>query len=176
MSAAHLEDVGEVRGQSETQWNYQWLKRVVDDFEFFIAHVLPQEFGAFQVDHVARYDDISFFGLHIHVGKIGGEDKVVRLNRRTEQQWTQVPDGRNQMGQMTRSLEKDALLPPPCRTHITMPIENGKHVAVFQYAGEIVSGGRTRSYVVLLEDSNFIQLRTPSETVSGAVCPLTSLE
>ena len=46
---------------------------------------------------------------------------------------------------------------------ISVTIEHGKNVTMLQNSGPVIDRRRPRCYVVLLRDSNFIQLRTPSE-------------
>lgn len=146
------------------------------DPEFLVADVLPKEFAALEVNQIARHDNRSLAGLNVNIGKIRGKNKIIRLDRGTEQQGAQIPDRCNQVGKETGTLEEDTFFSTSCRTHVAVTIKHGEHVSVLQYPGQVVSRRRARRYVVLLEDSNFIQLNTPSETVSGAVCPSTSLE
>ena len=87
---AHFEDVGEVGAECHAEWQQQGLKAVIDERELLMADIVPQEFGALQVERASRYGNSIEVG-DVEIGEVGGEEKVVGLDGGTKRQWASIP-------------------------------------------------------------------------------------
>src|SRR5579872_465026 len=100
--------------------------------------------------------------VNINVRQVGRKNKIVRLHRGTQEQWTSVPDSENQFRQMPRATEENSMFAEAKRFNVPITVEDSETLAVFQNSCAVVGGRRSCGYVVLLGGSNFIQRRSPS--------------
>src|SRR5207248_4397711 len=172
-SPPHFKNVSEIGADIDAHRNYQGRKSVVHDFDFFVAHALPQKSRTQHVDGVA-WNFHLIVAQQVDVGEIGGEENIVSLNCRAEQQRARSPHVDHKLRQEPCALEENPFLAASAKADVTVTVKHGKHLAVFQDTREVVSRRVPGSYVVLLGDANFIQLRTPSESSTGAGLPLST--
>src|SRR5690242_17813081 len=119
-------------------------------------------------------DDDVVFARDIKICQVGSEQEIVWFDIRTQQQRALSPKPERHFRKVPGAFEEHSLLAHPGAANVAHAVEYRKHRAVLQHPGTIVGRRGFGRYVVLLGDVNFIQVRTPSSTLSGGFLWLTS--
>src|SRR5215469_7661051 len=106
---SHFENVDEIGSERDLQRDLQTRKTVVENPDFFVRHVLPEKTGTDDVYCAPRDNNLVAIG-NVHIGEVRREDKVVGLDRGTQEQGTSVPHGEHQFREMTSSEEEYSVL------------------------------------------------------------------
>ena len=95
--AANLENVGEVGIEADVERDVDCLQPVIDQGYVFEARVAPQEARADKMKSATMNGE---FGVaeDVEVGKIGGEEKVVRGDCGTQQERARIPEMERELG------------------------------------------------------------------------------
>src|SRR5438477_9630544 len=112
-------------------------------------------------------DNDGVLARNIKICQVGSEEEIVWFDIRTQQQRALSPKPERHFREMPCAFEEHSLLAHPGACNVAQAVEHRKHRAILQNPGTVVGRRGFGRYVVLLGDVNFIQVRTPSSTLSG---------
>ncbi len=150
LGATHLEDVGEVGVQVQPQIDGQWVAAEARDPQPFVADPVPEKGAAKDMQLAPRQRERAARLLEVGVGQIDGEEIVLLLHGRAEQQRAAPADPQLQPGEKPRVVEVDPLLAETDRLHVAVAIEHREHPAVLEHARPVVGARRGRLDVKLV--------------------------
>ena len=146
---AHLEDVDEVGGELEAGLEHDRLAMVAAEAELLMQLTGEQHQGAQDVHGIAR--QLTVLGQdQVGIGEIRDEERVVRLDRRAQQQGPRALDAQLDLRQEARSVVEQAVRAQTERAHVAKTIEDGEGVAVLEDARTVGIHGRTGENVELV--------------------------
>ena len=84
LHASDLEDIGKIRSEENAQRHDQTLHSVIDQLQFLVAHLSPQEPRAQQMQRAPVNGDRVAL-RNVQICEIGSKKEIVRLNGRAQQ-------------------------------------------------------------------------------------------
>ena len=132
--AAHLEQIGEVGLELPGEADRVAAMVEVTHGQAFIDPRLPNELRAHDMDRVLRQTQAPGRIEKVGIGQVGGQERVVVLDDRAEQQRPTAVDQKLQAGEVARVLVVDALGAARYGHHVAVMIEHAEGVAVLEGA------------------------------------------
>ena len=149
--APHLEHVLEIGLEPQREAHAHRRPPVVRHPQPLVAAAAPEEFPAEDVERAARQHETPA-RVDVGVREIDGEQRVVALDGRAQQQRAGVAQAQLEARQKTRSGVVEALLALPDRVDVAVAIEHREGVAVLEDARAIVDPRGGREHVEAVTD------------------------
>ena len=154
LGAAHLEDVEEVGVEVQPQIDLEGVAAEAGDPQPHVADPVPEEGAAKEVQLAPGQRERTARLLEIGVRQIDGQEIVLLLHRRAEQQRAAPAHPQLQPRKKPRVVEVDPLLAEPHRLHVAVAIEHREHPAVLEDPRPVVGargGGLDVELVVVAQ-------------------------
>ena len=134
LDPAHFEDVGEIGFEQEGQVQAQLGIQIAQNPGAAIERAVPQEQRAEGVDRAARNDAVAA-DRDVGIGEVDGDEGVVLLHRRGQQQRPLVAKVELVVGQHAGPAMINPLLAAADRAGVAIAVEHRERVAVLQRQG-----------------------------------------
>ncbi len=121
--AANLEQVGEVAVEQHGQAQIDRMVAMVADRQSLIGRVAPEKDRPHHVQGVLRQHEV-IVEIHIRIGQIHGQQRVVVAHVRAQQQGLHPVDEELEMGEETRVAMKQAVGPAGGSADIAVAVEH----------------------------------------------------
>ena len=158
LRAAHLEHVGEVGVERHPEIDRRRFEREVRQAQPLVAGAAPEKLRAKEVQLPTPQDQRAVTSREVGVGEIDGEQIVVFLDRRAQEQGAPAADAHLEAREEARAVMVEPLLAQTHRLHVAEPIEDRERLAVLEHTCAVIRARRRREdvkTVLVLEELVF---------------------
>jgi hypothetical protein len=147
--ASRLEQVSIVGVHSDPDRERELRVSIVVNADALVARSIPEKPGAAEMEGSSRHEFL-FIGGKVWVGKVDREERVILLHGGTEEKGPVCSERELKLGKKTGALMIEALRARNDLVDVTVAIEDGERLSVFQHFHAVLGQRGRREDVELI--------------------------
>src|SRR5262245_48865481 len=147
--APRLEQVSIIRVHGKPDRERKLRVSIVVNADALVARSIPEKPGAADMEGASRHEVLTIGG-EVRIGEVNREERVILLHRRTEQKGSVCSEREFKLGKKACPLMIEALRTRNDLMDVTVAIEDGERLTMFQHFHAVLGQRRGREDIELI--------------------------